>query len=93
VRVSELRVADVGEAVLLLVIPAVSQLRQPRERLRVLDLLRDQLADHVAVVNLDRADGHDLLSIARRQFADQQHDECVQLRDLSPHRTQRSNST
>jgi len=83
VWVSELCVADVGEAVLLLVIPAVSQLRQPRERLRVLHLLRDQLADHVAVVNLDRADGHDLLSIAGRQFADQQHDQGVQLRYLS----------
>jgi len=92
VRVSELGVADVGETVVLLVVPAMSQLRQPRERLRVLDLLRDQLADDVAVVHLDRADGHNLLSVAGRQLADQQHDHRVQLRYLYDHQ-QRSNTT
>ena len=84
VWVFELRVTDIGETVLLLVVPAMSKLRQPRERLRVLDLLRDQLADDVAVVHLDGTDRHDLLSVARRQLADQQHDERVQLRYLRP---------
>jgi len=79
VRVSELCVTDVGETILFFVVPAMSQLRQPRECLRFLDLLRDELADDVAVVHFNRTDGHDLLSVAGRQFADKQHDQRVQL--------------
>ena len=69
--VAELGVADIGKAVLLLVVPPMSELREPSEGLCILDLLRDQLPDHVSIVNLDRTDRHDLLSLARRQFSDE----------------------
>ena len=54
VRVAELSVTDVGETVELLLVPTMTQLRQPRERLRVLHLLSNQLGHHVTVVHLRR---------------------------------------
>ena len=81
-RVAELRVADVGEAVVDQLVPAVAQLREPEERLRAVDLLGDQFADDVARVHVDRADGHDLLAVAAAQLADEQVDEGGELADL-----------
>jgi len=75
-------VTDVGETVLFVVVPAMTHLRQPGERLRVLDSLRDELADHVAVVHFYRADRHDLLSISGRQRPDEHRNQCIQLRNL-----------
>ena len=82
-RVAELGIADVGEAIFLLLIPAMAQLREPRERLRVLHLLRDELGDDIAVVHLNGTDGHDLLSVAFGELSNQLGDENVELGDLS----------
>ena len=45
-------------------------------------LLGDQLGHHVAGVDVDGADGHDLLPVARRQLPQQHVDQGVQLGDL-----------
>ena len=81
-RVSELGVADVGEAVPLRVVPAVTQLRQPQERLGAVHLLCDHLGHHVTGVHVDGADRHDLLTVSRRQVSQQHGDQIVQLGDL-----------
>ena len=81
-RVSELSIADVDEAVTLNVVPAMSQLTQPEERLRVVNLLRDQLRDDVTRVHINRTDRHDVLAVALRQFADEVMNESHELIDL-----------
>ena len=45
-------------------------------------LLGDQLGHHVAGVDVDGTDGHDLLPVARRQLPQQHVDQGVQLGDL-----------
>ena len=82
VPVSKLSVANVRKAVSLLVIPSVPQLRLPHEGQCALDLVRDQLADDVSRVNVDGTDGHDLLTVAARQSAEQERDQVVELCDL-----------
>ena len=72
--VSELGIADVGEAVGLLVVPPVPELRLPHEGQRALDLVGDELADDVSRVDVDGADGHDLLAVALGQGPEQQGD-------------------
>lgn len=47
-------------------------------------LLRNHLGYHVSGVNIDGADGHDLLPITRGKLPDQHGDEGVQLRHLLP---------
>ena len=74
VPVSELGIADVGKAVGLLVVPPVPELRLPHEGQRALDLVGDQLADDVSRVDVDGADGHDLLAVALGQGSQQQGD-------------------
>ena len=82
VRVLELRVADVGVALALVLVPPVAQLTEPLERQRAVNLLQHQRGDDVAGVHVDGADGHDLLPVALVQFADEQVDQGVQLQDL-----------
>ena len=74
VRVPELRVADVGEAVADAVVPAVPELAEPQEGLRVLHFLLNQFGDHVSGVHVDGTDGHDLLTVAFWQLANQHAD-------------------
>ena len=81
-RVGELGVADVGEAVAHVVVPAVAELRDPDEGLRVVHLLEDDELHYVARVHVDGADGHDLLAVTSRQVADQHDDQVVQLDHL-----------
>lgn len=82
VRVQDLRIANVGEAVLDLVVPAMAELRQPHEGLRAVHLLQNHLGHHITCVDVNGAHGHDLLTVAFRQIPDQPVDERVQLLDL-----------
>lgn len=82
VLVAELCVANIREAILLLIVPSMSQLWQPCERLRILDFLQDEFADDITIVYLYRADRHDLLAVITRQLADQQDNHRIQLRYL-----------
>ena len=72
--VSELGIADVGEAIGLGVVPTVPQLWLPHEGQRALDLVGDELADNVSGVDINGADGHDLLTISLGQGAEQKGD-------------------
>ena len=60
----------------------MSELAEPSEGLRILHLLLYELRHHVPGVDVDGADGHDALSVALGEFAQQEPDEGVQLRDL-----------
>ena len=80
--ISELGVADVGEAVAEVVIPSVTELRHPDEGLGVFSFFGDDDRYHVTSVHVDSADGHDLLAVPRRQVANKHGDQIVQLIDL-----------
>ena len=82
-RVLELSITDIDEAVVLHVIPPMPQLTQPEKRLCVVDLLSNQLADDVSCVHINGTDRHDLLTVTFRQFADKMVDEGSQLINLS----------
>lgn len=82
-RVAELSITNVGQAVLLSFVPAVPELRKPEEGLRALHLLSDHLGHHVTRVHVDRADRHNFLAVSRGQVAQQHGDEGVELRDLN----------
>ena len=47
-----------------------------------LNLLSDHLADHIAAVHVDSADGHHLLAVPLGQVPQQQGDQVVQLTNL-----------
>lgn len=82
VRVAELSVTNVGIAVLVVVVPPVSELRQPGEGLRAVHLGGNQFAHHVTSMHINGTDGHDLLSISRGQLTQQQSNQVVQLLHL-----------
>jgi len=82
VRIFELRIANVCEAILLPLVPPVPQLALPLERLRALHLGLHQLGDDVPGVHVNRTDGHDFLPLLLGQLSDQQRDQRAQLRDL-----------
>ena len=62
--------------------PPVPELAEPDEGLGVVHLLLDELGHHVPGVDVDGADGHDLLPVARGQVAEEVGDQRVQLRHL-----------
>ncbi len=82
IGILELCITDIGKAILLLFIPSVSQLTQPLEGLRVIDLLVDQGGHNVTGVHVDGANGHDLLTVTFAEFTDQHVDESIELMDL-----------
>ena len=60
----------------------MSELAEPDEGLGIVHLLLDEFGDHVPGVDIDGADGHDLLPVAGGQFAQEVGDQGVELRDL-----------
>ena len=60
----------------------MSELAEPDEGLGIIHLLLDELGDHVPGMDIDDADGHDLLPVARGQFTQEVGDQGVELRDL-----------
>ena len=48
----------------MMIVRPVPELRLPHEGQGALDLARDELADDVSRVDVDGADGHDLLPVA-----------------------------
>lgn len=81
-RIAKLGIADIRKTIGLRVVPAMAQLRLPLERRRRFQFGLNEFVDHVARVDINRADGHDFLTIAARQLAEQQGDEDAQLGDL-----------
>ena len=59
------------------------QLAEPGEGLGILHLLLDQLGHHITGVDINGADGHDLLAVTRGEVPEEVGDECVELQDLS----------
>ena len=82
-RVFELSITDIDEAVVLHVVPPMPQLTQPQKRLCIVHLLSNQLADDVSRVHINGTDRHDLLTVTFRQFADKMVDEGTQLVNLA----------
>ena len=58
------------------------ELAEPDEGLGVVHLLLDELGHHVSGVDVDGADGHDLLPVSRGQVAQEVGDQGVQLGHL-----------
>jgi hypothetical protein len=69
-RVAELGVANVDEAVLLLVVPAVLELRLPGESEGAVHLVVDELEDDVARVHVDGDERLDLDALLLAQVAE-----------------------
>lgn len=65
----------------------MAQLRLPRELRRRLHLAADEPPDHVSRMDVDGADGHDLLALLSRQLPQQEGDERVQLLHLMANET------
>ena len=63
-------------------LPPVPELAEPDEGLGVVHLLLDELGHHVPGVDVDGADGHDLLPVAGGQVAQEVGDQGVQLGHL-----------
>ena len=59
-----------------------AHLTLPAEGELGLNLLSDHLADHIAAVHVDGADGHHLLAVPLGQVPQQQGDQVVQLTNL-----------
>ena len=64
----------------------MTELGQPGKCLRVVHLGRYHLGDDVSGVYVDGTDGHDLLTVARGEFADQHADQGIQLANLTWYR-------
>ena len=58
----------------MMIVRPVPELGLPHEGQGALDLARDELADDVSRVDVDGADGHDLLTISLGQGAEQKGD-------------------
>ncbi len=78
-RVSELSVTDISEAVLLVIVPSVSELGQPGERLRIVHFVCDQLGNNITRVHVNSTDCHNLLSVTMGQITKQHGNQGIQL--------------
>ena len=80
--VTELSITNVSKAVPQVVIPSVTELRQPSKGLRAVYLGGNDFTDYVTSVHVNGTDGHDLLTITRCQFANQHGNQSIQLTNL-----------
>ena len=76
VRVTKLSIANVREAILLLLVPSMSQLALPHEIVDALAFARDQFSHHVTRVYIDLANEKSFLNL----FVDDRSREKVDVR-------------